>query len=316
MKNENIYLELNITNSFYSKIVKRFLDITISFASILVLSLLLLVLYLLTLIFLGHPAIYKQARPGKNHKIFYIYKFRSMSNKKDENGNLLPDEQRITKFGAFLRKTSLDELPQLFNILKGDMSFVGPRPRLVKDIMFYEKEVFDLYITKPGLTGPTQCTGRNKNTWEQVFEKDIAYAHNITFLGDVKIFLKTFTSVFTDKGDSRSNTEEDSQNSKEQEYYYADYIRRIGKITDEQYRYGLALAKIAISNREDLTYHPELHDAELFDKLMEKREEQKKQEQQERDKQNLEEQKALAQKERKRKFNKKKQSKKQTHRSR
>ena len=199
-----------------------------------------------------------------------------MNNKKDENGNLLPDEMRITKFGKFLRKSSLDELPQLFNILKGDMSIVGPRPRLVKDMMFYSEEVFKYYIVTPGLTGPTQTTGRNKNTWEQVFEKDIGYMHNITFWGDVKIFFKTFTSVFLSTGETHSNEEENKTETKEQEYYYADYIRRIGRIDDEQYRYGLALSKIAISNREQLVYHPEIHDKELFDKLEQERQERKK----------------------------------------
>ena len=178
-----------ITHSFYSRFVKRFFDFTISLIGILVLTVIpvLPITYILTLIFLGGPAIYKQVRPGKNHKTFCIYKFRTMTNKKDENGNLLPDEQRITKFGKFLRKTSLDELPQLFNILKGDMSIIGPRPRLVKDMVFYDKEAYDHYIVTPGLTGPTQAFGRNKNTWEQVFEKDIEYAQKITFGYDFKI---------------------------------------------------------------------------------------------------------------------------------
>ncbi len=276
MKTNDVNSQLNITNSFYSKVVKRFFDISISLTAILILSVVLLLLYLLTLMFLGRPAIYKQARPGKNHKIFYIYKFRSMNNKKDKDGNLLPDEQRITKFGKFLRKTSLDELPQLFCILKGDMSIVGPRPRLVKDMMFYDKEVFDMYLATPGLTGPTQSDGRNKNTWEQVFEKDIAYMQNITFVNDIKIFFRTFTSIFVDRGDSRSNTEEDVAGSKEQEYYYADYIKRIGKITEDQYKYGIELSRLTIAKRARLAYHIELHDKEYFYKLKDEREERKK----------------------------------------
>ena len=114
-----------------------------------------------------------------------------MTNKKDENGNLLPDSQRITWFGKFLRKTSLDELPQLFNILKGDMSIIGPRPRLVKDMLFYDEEIYPYYIARPGLTGPTQAFGRNKNTWEDVFAKDIEYVKKITFLLDLKILFCT-----------------------------------------------------------------------------------------------------------------------------
>ena len=261
MKKESIYNELNITRSFYSIVVKRFFDIFISFMGILVLSPILLITYLLTLIFLGAPGIYKQARPGKNHKVFYIYKFRSMTNKKDKDGNLLPDAQRVTWFGKFLRKTSLDELPQLFNILFGSMSIVGPRPRLVKDMVFYDKDVYKYYIVKPGLTGPTQAYGRNKNTWEQVFEKDIAYTHKITFFNDLKIFIRTFTSVFIDKGDTHSNEEEDKNNkSKEQEYYYGDYILRIGKITNEQYEKGQSIANELVKKKNNLIdYYPELH---------------------------------------------------------
>ena len=269
MKTKELYKQLNITNTFYSRFMKRFIDFMISLIAIIVLSPVLLIVYLLTIMFLGAPAIYKQARPGKNHKLFYIYKFRSMNNKKDKDGNLLPDAVRITKFGKFLRKTSLDELPQLFNILKGDMSIVGPRPRLVKDMLFYDEEIYKYYIITPGLTGPTQTTGRNQNTWEQVFEKDIAYTHKITFWEDVKIFIKTFTSVFSSTGETHTNAEEDKpkQKVKEQEYYYADYVRRIGKISDEQYHHGLKLAKQTIENKDIVKFYPELHDQKLFDEL-------------------------------------------------
>jgi len=269
MNTKQMYKDLNITYSFYSRFGKRFLDISISLLAILILSIFLLIFYFLTLIFLGRPVIYKQARPGKNHKVFFIYKFRSMNNKKDKEGNLLPDSQRITLFGKFLRKTSIDELPQLFNILKGDMSFVGPRPRLVKDIMFYDEDVFKYYMVRPGLTGPTQTSGRNKNTWEQVFEKDIAYTHKITFWGDIKIIFKTFTAVFFNTGETHSNPEENKTQVKEQEYYYADYIRRIGKITDEQYFYGIKLSEEIIEKKLPITYHAELHDEELFKKVIE-----------------------------------------------
>ena len=125
MKTKELYKELGITYSFYSRFMKRFLDFSIALVGILVLSPIFILVYLLNMCFVGFPVIYKQARPGKNHKLFYIYKFRSMNNKKDKDGNLLPDEMRITKFGKIMRKTSLDELPQLFNILKGDMSIVG-----------------------------------------------------------------------------------------------------------------------------------------------------------------------------------------------
>lgn len=259
MKTKDIYKELNITRTFYSVFIKRFLDISISLIAILVLSPILILTYLMTLVFLGFPAIYKQARPGKNHKVFCIYKFRSMNNKKDKEGNLLPDSQRITWFGKLLRKTSLDELPQLFNILKGDMSIVGPRPRLVKDMIFYDENVYKYYIITPGLTGPTQANGRNKNTWEQVFEKDIAYTHKITFANDFKIIFKTFFSVFKNTGETHSNAEEDKTEVKEQEYYYPDYILRIGKINKEQYDLGLKISDETIKAKGTIPYVPELH---------------------------------------------------------
>ncbi len=260
MKTEDIYSQLGITNSFYSKVVKRMLDFSLSLLMIIILSAVLLVVYLLTLIFLGYPAVYKQARPGKNHKVFHIYKFRSMNNKKDKDGNLLPDAVRITKFGKFLRKTSLDELPQLFNILKGDMSFVGPRPRLVKDMLFYPEDVHKYYVGRPGLTGPTQTTGRNKNTWEQVFEKDIEYMKHVTFGNDIKIFFKTFTSIFSSTGETHSNAEEDKtkEKVKEQEYYYADYALRVEKINKEQYDLGMQLAKDIIAEKGVVKFYPEL----------------------------------------------------------
>jgi len=265
MKSNDNHTDIKITRSFYSRFVKRFFDFNISLVAILILIIIpvLPITYLLTLIFLGGPAIYKQVRPGKNHKSFCIYKFRTMTNKKDENGNLLPDEQRITKFGKFLRKTSLDELPQLFNILKGDMSIIGPRPRLVKDMVFYDKNAYDAYVVTPGLTGPTQAFGRNKNTWEQVFEKDIEYAQRVTFGYDLKIFFFTFVSVFKNKGETHSNSEEDkNQDSKEQEYYYADYLLRIGKISKEQYDKGLAISEEITKNLSVIDYYPELHNNE------------------------------------------------------
>lgn len=259
MKTKELYKKLNITYSFYSRFVKRFFDIFFSLLAIIVLSVILLITALFTLIFIGRPAIYKQARPGKNRRIFFIYKFRSMTNKKDKDGNLLPDAQRITWFGKILRKTSLDELPQLFNILKGDMSFIGPRPRMVKDMMFYDEDVMKYYIVKPGLTGPTQAYGRNHNTWEQVFEKDVAYAHKITFGNDLKIFFMTFISVFKDTGETHSNAEEDKTEKKQQEYYYPDYALRIGKITKEQYDLGLKYTDEIIKQKGVIEYHPELH---------------------------------------------------------
>lgn len=259
MKSTNTQNNVKIKSTFYTRFVKRFFDFTLSLLAILILSPILLICYILTLLFNGFPALYKQARPGKNHKVFFIYKFRSMTNKKDENGNLLPDNQRITWFGKFIRKMSIDELPQLFNILIGNMSIVGPRPRLVKDMVFYDKEVYDHYVVKPGLTGPTQAFGRNKNTWEEVFEKDMDYAQKVSLWYDIKIIFFTFFSVFKNTGESHSSTEEDkSKTSKEQEYYYADYMLRIGKITKEQYDAGLKLANEIIQRKGVIEFQPDL----------------------------------------------------------
>lgn len=267
MKTKELYKQLGIKYSFYTVFFKRFLDIILSLLAIVILSPFLILFAILTLIFNGYPIFYKQARPGKNHKVFYIYKFRSMNNKKDKNGNLLPDSQRITAWGKIIRKLSIDELPQFFNILKGDMSFIGNRPKLVKDVIFYEKDVFDQYVLRPGITGYAAAYGRNRNTWEATFEKDKFYNQNVSLWLDIKIIFKTIGTVFTNKGESHANTEEDirSEKEKEQEYYYADYLLRIQKITQQQYDKGLELSKQIIAEKKDMEYYPELLNAELFD---------------------------------------------------
>ena len=261
------YKRLGIKRSFYTVFFKRFLDIFLSLLAIIILSPFLILFAILNLIFNGYPIFYKQARPGKNHKVFYIYKFRSMNNKKDKEGNLLPDSQRITTWGKIIRKLSIDELPQFFNILKGDMSFIGNRPKLVKDAIFYEKEVLDQYVMRPGITGYAAAYGRNKNTWEATFEKDKYYASNASLWLDIKIIFKTIGTVFTNKGESHSNAEEDKAQEREQEYYYADYLLRIGKITKQQYDKGLELANEIIKEGKPISYHPELLDIELFNKM-------------------------------------------------
>ncbi|MBR4003768.1 MAG: sugar transferase [Clostridia bacterium] len=214
---------------------KRFCDVTISLIALIVLSPLLLILSILTLIFNGAPVIFKQPRPGKDGKIFMLYKFRSMSNKKDANGNLLPDSKRITKFGKFIRKTSLDELPQLVNIIKGDMSIVGPRPRLVKDVIFYSPNVRSLKV-RPGITGLSQVNGRNNNTWESNFIYDALYVQKKSLGLDTKIFFKTFEVVLKQTGANSGETDI-------QDYYYGDYLLRVGKITQEEYNEKMQKAK-------------------------------------------------------------------------
>lgn len=182
--------------TFYQKYGKRFLDIIISLSAIIILSPLLVLVYILVKVKLGSPVIFTQERPGKDEKIFKIYKFRSMTNEKDDNGSLLPNELRITKFGTALRATSLDELPQLFNVLNGQMSIIGPRPLLPEYLPYYtiiEKQRHNL---RPGLTGLAQINGRNQiKSWDDRFSYDIDYVENCSLKLDIKIFLQTIKKV-------------------------------------------------------------------------------------------------------------------------
>lgn len=189
----------------YAKYIKRILDFILSLLALIILSPLMLILYILVIIKLGKPAIFKQQRPGKDEKIFTLYKFRTMTNEKDENGNLLPDEKRLTKFGKFLRSTSLDELPELVNIIKGDMAIVGPRPLLVEYLSYYNEEEKRRHDVRPGLTGLAQVNGRNMITWEEKFKLDIQYIKHITIINDMKIILKTLTKVFKREDISQEN---------------------------------------------------------------------------------------------------------------
>ncbi len=188
----------------YRKYVKRVMDVICALAAIIVFSWLFIIVGVMVRIKLGKPVIFTQARPGKDEKIFKLYKFRTMTDKKDEEGNLLPDEQRITSFGRFLRKTSLDELPEAFNILKGDMSVVGPRPLLVEYLDRYNETQKHRHDVRPGLTGLAQISGRNLLDWDERFEKDIEYVRNVTFFGDVRIvFLTVWTAFFKREGISQ-----------------------------------------------------------------------------------------------------------------
>ena len=189
----------------YEKYIKRLLDIILSLCDIIISFPIFLIIGVLVLIFLGRPAIFRQKRPGKNEKIFTLYKFRTMSNKKDKNGELLPDELRLTKFGKFLRKTSLDEFPEFINILKGDMSFVGPRPLLAEYLDYYTEEERHRHDVRPGLTGLAQVSGRNLLSWEDKFKKDVEYVNNVSFINDLKIIFKTVKVVFVREGISQEN---------------------------------------------------------------------------------------------------------------
>jgi lipopolysaccharide/colanic/teichoic acid biosynthesis glycosyltransferase len=181
---------------FYEKYIKRLLDIIISGVALIVLSPILLVVAVLVRIKLGSPVIFHQQRPGYNEKIFGLCKFRSMTDEKDENGNLKPDEERLTKFGRILRSTSLDELPELWNIFKGDMSIVGPRPLLVSYLPYYIGEEKLRHSVRPGLTGWAQVNGRNHVDWDRRIALDVEYVKNISFAMDVKIFFLTIKKVF------------------------------------------------------------------------------------------------------------------------
>ncbi len=180
----------------YKKYFKRLLDIVCSLAAIIVFSWLYIILIILGAIFMRGNPFFTQERPGKDEKIFKLIKFRSMDNRKDKNGNLLSDEVRLNKYGQFLRKTSLDELPEAFNILKGDMSIIGPRPLLVSYLPWYTEEEKQRHDVRPGLSGLAQVNGRNSVTWEEKFSWDLKYVDRITFLGDVKIILDTVKKAF------------------------------------------------------------------------------------------------------------------------
>lgn len=184
----------------YKNCIKRCLDILLSLCGIIVLSPVLLVLTILVRLKLGRPVLFKQERPGKDEKIFTLCKFRTMTDERDEKGDLLPDEVRLTKFGKLLRATSLDELPELFNILKGDMSVIGPRPLLVRYLPRYNAFQRRRHEVRPGLTGLAQINGRNALTWEEKFAYDIRYVENLTFAMDVRIFAGTIRAVLKREG--------------------------------------------------------------------------------------------------------------------
>lgn len=184
----------------YAKYVKRYLDVFVSLMGLIVLSPIFLLLIIIGAVEMKGNPFFMQQRPGKDEKIFNLIKFRTMTNKKDKDGKLLPDEQRLTAYGKFLRSTSLDELPELWNILKGDLSLIGPRPLLVKYLPLYNSFQRHRHDVRPGLTGYAQVHGRNQISWEKKFEMDVWYVQHITFLGDLKILLDTVAVVFKREG--------------------------------------------------------------------------------------------------------------------
>ncbi len=189
-----------MSNSFYAKYIKRLIDIILSLLVIVLFCWLYAIVAILVRVKLGSPVLFKQTRPGKDEKIFNMFKFRTMTDERDANGELLPDEVRLTSFGSFLRKTSLDELPEFFNILKGDMSFIGPRPLLVKYLPYYNERERLRHSIRPGLTGWAQAHGRNAISWEKKFEYDVWYVEHMSFLTDIRVIIDTVKAVLHSEG--------------------------------------------------------------------------------------------------------------------
>ncbi|MDE8328890.1 sugar transferase [Erysipelothrix rhusiopathiae] len=199
-------MKMKNSQSFYTVVLKRIFDIVLSLSGIIILSWLYIILFFLIGKKLGKPILFKQERTGKNGKIFIMYKFRTMRNSFDESGEFLSDDERMTTFGSKLRSLSLDELPELFNILKGDMSVIGPRPLLPKYLPRYSKEQYKRHDVKPGLTGLAQVNGRNAISWEKRFEFDVEYTEKVSFLYDLKIFFMTIKTVLVREGISSEGT--------------------------------------------------------------------------------------------------------------
>ncbi|MCP8967841.1 sugar transferase [Ectobacillus ponti] len=193
------------TGGFYKRFVKRPMDFILALIAIILLSPTFLIVALLVRGKLGSPILFKQERPGRNEKIFKMYKFRTMTDERDAEGNLLPNDVRLTQFGKLLRSTSLDELPELFNILKGDMSIVGPRPLLVEYLSLYDEQQKLRHKVRPGLSGLAQVNGRNAISWEEKFKFDVQYVDHVSFLGDCKIIFLTIKKVLIREGINSNN---------------------------------------------------------------------------------------------------------------
>ena len=227
----SIIVLLILSALLYRQFFKRFYDFILSLIAIIVLSPLLLILTIIGAIVMKGNPFFTQLRPGKNEKIFKLIKFRTMTNAKDKDGNILPDEKRLVKYGKILRATSLDELPELFNILIGNMAIVGPRPLLVRDMVFMNVEQRKRHSVRQGLTGLAQVSGRNNITWEQKFDYDLKYINSITFFGDIKILLLTVLKVFKREDVNREGTVSDLD--------FGDWLLQEGKISKEEYDYKM-----------------------------------------------------------------------------
>lgn len=219
--------EVKVSDGIYANYIKRVMDSFLSFCAIVVLSPIMIVLTVVGAIKMKGNPFFTQQRPGKNEKIFKLIKFRTMTNEKDDNGNLLSDDKRLTKYGKFLRSSSLDELPELINILKGDMAVVGPRPQLVRDMVFMNNTQRLRHKVRPGLSGLAQISGRNAIEWESKLDYDIEYIQHITFWGDWKIIFLTVLKVFKRADIVRDGTVSDMD--------FGDWLLKNGQVTDENY---------------------------------------------------------------------------------
>ncbi len=239
-------MKLMRKKSFYEKYVKSVLDIVLALIILVLFCWLYVVVALLVRLKLGSPVIFKQARPGMvddttgEEKIFNLYKFRTMTDERDSSGKLLPDEERLTAFGLMLRHSSLDEIPELFNILKGNMSFIGPRPQLVRDMVFMTEEQRMRHTAKPGLSGLAQVMGRNAISWEEKFEWDLKYISRVSFLEDLRIIWLTVKKVF-----GKSETAEELDVTLD----YGDYLLQAGKVSQEEYDRLQGVARECVEKR-------------------------------------------------------------------
>lgn len=227
-----LLLWMGLSSLFYKQFFKRFYDIICALLALTVFCWLYAIIAILVKVKLGSPVLFTQIRPGKKGKdgkerLFKLYKFRSMTDEKDQNGNLLPDDVRLTKFGSFLRSTSLDEIPEAFNILKGDMSVIGPRPQLVRDMVFMTEEQRHRHDVRPGLSGLAQVRGRNAISWEGKLTTDLEYVKAISFFGDLRIIFQTVIKALKREGISEEGmaTAED----------FGEELLRIGKVTEKEF---------------------------------------------------------------------------------
>lgn len=226
----------------YKNCFKRIIDFFCALAAIICLSPVLVVLMILGTVKMKGNPFFTQPRPGKDERIFKLIKFRTMTNARDAQGNLLPDDVRLTRYGKFLRSTSLDELPELFNILKGDMAVIGPRPQLVRDMVFMTPEQRKRHSVRQGLSGLAQVNGRNAISWESKINYDLQYIENITFFGDLKIILTTLVKAFIKRSDI---TEENCDTATD----LGDYLLATNRITQAEYAEGQMLAKKLIAGQ-------------------------------------------------------------------